>query len=655
MCGISGVLNFKERAVQPGILQKMIGMIHHRGPDDTGIYTDGPMGLAHARLSIIDLGGGHQPMSNQDRTLWISFNGEIFNYLEIKQELIKMGHRFATSSDTEVILHLYQEKGEACVNDLNGQWAFAIWDQRRQRLFISRDRLGVRPLFYTLTDRSLIFASEIKSIFAHPDVAREVDPVGLDQIFTFWSTIPPKSIFKGIMELPPGHSILFSDGKISIKTYWEIGYPLGREALFEGMESEQEVAGQLMQILRDAVRIRLRSDVPVGAYLSGGLDSSIITALAAKLSNKPIETFSVTFEDPEFNERDYQRETVNFLRTKHQEIHCTYQDIQNVFPGVIWHTEKPVIRTAPAPLYLLSKLVRKSGYKVVLTGEGADEMLGGYDIFKEAKIRRFWSTYPDSRRRPLLLKKLYPYMQNIQSQPEAYLKAFFHIKTDDLSNPLFSHLPRWELTSRLKLFYSDYIKSELKGTNAFGTVAHSLPEAYSKWDHFSQSQYLETKYLLPGYVLSSQGDRMAMAHSVEGRFPFLDHPLVEFAAKIPSRLKMKVLNEKYILKLAAGDLIPSRVRNRYKQPYRAPDARSFFSKETPSLHNGYVEELLSFKRIEKDGLFNPHAVEKLVEKGKKNQLSSVKDNMAFVGILSSQLLVDQFINQFNRRANDTKC
>jgi asparagine synthase (glutamine-hydrolysing) len=319
---------------------------------------------------------------------------------------------------------------------------------------------------------------------------------------------------------------------------------------------------------------------------------------------------------------------------------------------VIWHTEKPILRTAPAPLYLLSRLVHQHGYKVVLTGEGSDEFLGGYDIFKESKIRRFWAVNVDSRCRPLLLKRLYPYMQNLQAQSDAYLKAFFHVDATDLSNPFFSHLPRWELTARLKVFLSDAVKDEVRRADPYGEVKKLLPSEFPQWDGFSQAQHLEATGLLPGYILSSQGDRMAMAHSVEGRFPFLDYRVVEFAATIPPRLKMKVLNEKYILKRAAGQLVPPSVRTRPKQPYRAPDARSFFDPRTGTARHAYVDELLSRARIQKDGLFNPLAVQNLVAKARKGRVIGAKDNMALVGILSTQLLVDQFVTNTERSTAD---
>jgi asparagine synthase (glutamine-hydrolysing) len=275
-------------------------------------------------------------------------------------------------------------------------------------------------------------------------------------------------------------------------------------------------------------------------------------------------------------------------------------------------------------------------------------MLGGYDIFKEAKIRRFWAEYPESKVRPILLRRLYPYMKNLQSQPDAYLRAFFHVRKDDLESPFFSHLPRWDMTSRLKVFFSRETRERVKNSNAMGSIEGQLPSRYRQWDSFSQSQYLEAAYLLPGYILSSQGDRMAMAHSVEGRYPFLDYRVVEFASRLSPKLKMKVLNEKYLLKAAVGNLIPAAIRNRHKQPYRAPDSQSFFVEGKSGKLFEYVEELLAPRAVSGAGVFDSGTVEKLLAKARQGQIVGVKDNMAFVGILSTQLVVDQFIKNFPR-------
>jgi asparagine synthase (glutamine-hydrolysing) len=641
MCGISGMLKLDGGPADPDLLRRMIATLRHRGPDANGIHVSGPAGLAHARLSIIDLTSGGQPMSSIDGRYWITFNGEIFNYIELTEELKSKGHRFATRSDTEVILEAYREYGEECVTHFNGQWSFAIWDSQARKLFLSRDRVGVRPMFYTQTSNTFLFASEIKALLACSDVPAEMDLRGLDQIFTFWATLPPRTSFKNIYQLPPGHSLTVVDNQIRIHPYWTVSYA-PNEAL--GPDDEDRLAEELHHLLQDATRIRLRSDVPVGAYLSGGIDSTVTTALAKKLVGDRLRSFSIGFEDTEFDESFYQQEASAFLGTEHTNVYCTGREISEAFPEVIWHAEHPVIRTAPAPMFLLSKLVRDSGFKVVLTGEGADEVLGGYDIFKEAKIRRFWGENLESKWRPLLLKRLYPYMQDMQKQPPEYLKHFFRVSAQDLASPFFSHLPRWELTAKLKSLFSADVQAELRGYDAIGELENMLPPDFNSWPHFSQGEYLEAKYLLPGYILSSQSDRMAMAHSVEGRFPFLDYRVFEFAAKLPGRLKMKVLNQKYLLKKAFAGQIPASITRRPKQPYRAPDGKSFFGSEAPD----YAQELLSTNSVGQQGIFDAKAVATLANKFRAGRGTSVKDNMALVGVLSTELLMEQFINQPQR-------
>jgi asparagine synthase (glutamine-hydrolysing) len=613
----------------------MISAIRYRGPDDCGIYTDARVGLGHARLSVIDISGGHQPMPDTQSSLWITFNGEIFNYVELTEELIKKGHHFQTHSDTEVILHLYREEGESCVERLNGQWAFALWDATQQKLFLSRDRLGVRPLFYTQTPDVFLFASEIKALLACQEVKREIDLYALDQIFTFWAALPPRTPFKNIWQLPLGHSMTVQNGRIRVWPYWHLDYEPDSEM---GQGSEEKLADELLDLLLDATRIRLRADVPVGAYLSGGLDSTFVTALAKKLVGQRLKTFSVSFDDPQLDERRYQREAASFLGTEHYDVHCANQDIASVLPDVIWHAEQPILRTAPAPLFVLSELVRDHGFKVVLTGEGSDETMGGYDIFKETKIRRFWQRQPRSATRPLLLRQLYPYMESIRRQPSAYLESFFRVE-EGSPGPFFSHLPRWQLTAKAKLFFSAAVKSELSGYNAMNDLQGMLPGCYFSWEPFLQAQFLETNYLLPGYILSSQGDRVAMAHAVEGRFPFLDYRVVEFASKLPIQMKMKVLQEKYLLKRCAHGLIPRAVQLRPKQPYRAPDALCFLEPRARE----YVDEMLSADCLRRYGIFDPAPVAKLFEKVRSGRPISVKDNMALVGIISTQLVIRQFI------------
>jgi len=378
--------------------------------------------------------------------------------------------------------------------------------------------------------------------------------------------------------------------------------------------------------------------VPVGSYLSGGLDSSIVSALAAGMTGETLRTFSVTFDSAEHDESAFQAEMAQALGTMHEAVHCARGDIAAVFPDVIRFTERPILRTAPAPLFKLSALVRAAGLKVVLTGEGADEVFAGYDIFKEARVRRFCGRQPGSRIRPHLFRKLYPYLPGLRQQSAEYLAAFFGAGSDALDDPLFSHRPRLRGTAAAKLFFSPELRETLSGYDAAEEMAGLLPEAFPRWHPLHQAQYLESRFLLPGYILSSQGDRMAMAHGVEGRFPFLDHRLVELAASLPPEMKLKGLTEKHILREATKDILPPSIGRRTKQPYRAPDSASF----TGAGALDYVADALGEERIAANGLFNPRAVARLRAKCATGEAAGFRDNAAFVGILSTQLWTQTF-------------
>ena len=640
MCGIAGVFNLCNRdPVAERDLRQMLAMIRHRGPDEFGIYLDGPVGLGNARLSIIDLSTGQQPIGNEDGTLWIVFNGEIFNYVELRPELEARGHRFATTSDTEVLLHMYEEYGPACLDRLNGQFAFAVWNTREQSLFIARDRLGVRPVFYTRADGALIFASEIKAILATGRVAARIDPVALEQVFTYWCPLAPRTIFEEVLELPPGHYLLARDGEVTVKRYWELSFPeFDRAQPAADGKSVDAWLDELGELLIDAARIRLRADVPVGAYLSGGLDSSLIASVIRNFTTNRLDTFSIAFDDANFDESAWQRQMARFLGTEHQVVRATHADIGRVFPEVVWHAEVPLVRTAPAPMYLLSKLVRDSGYKVVLTGEGADEFLAGYDIFKEAKIRRFWAGQPKSTWRPLLLQRLYPDIPGL-ARNAGFLAAFFGQNVTAIEEPDYSHATRWRNGRRNSRFLAEDIR------NSGQPAAPELPELaarFAAWHPLARAQFLEITIFLSHYLLSSQGDRMGMAHSIEGRFPFLDCRLVEFCNRVPPNLKLRGLTEKYILKRLGRKWLPPEIWQRPKRPYRAPIHRSFLGSATPD----YVTELLSPARLRAAGLFKPEAVEQLTQKIRQGLAVSETDDMALAGIISSQLLHEQFIRGF---------
>lgn len=642
MCGFSGYLG----SIRDGkaLLERMTAAIAHRGPDEQGVLVADGAGLGHVRLSIVGLGDGQQPMSDASGELTIAFNGEIFNYVELRDELRARGRHFRTSSDTEVILHLYDEMGEDCVSVLNGDFAFAIWDARRRRMMLARDRMGVRPLFYTVQGSTLYFASEIKALLKVPGVTAEVDPIALDQIFTLWAPIAPRTPFRNILELEPAHLMVADERGVADRAYWQLEYP-DRDAAPTWRE-ERRAAEELRALLDDATRIRMRADVPVGAYLSGGLDSSVISALAARMTPQGLRTFSVTFDSAEHDESAFQLEMAAALGTEHNAIACHAGDIARVFPEVIRFTERPIIRTAPAPLFQLSGLVREAGLKVVLTGEGADEVFAGYDIFKEARVRRFCGRRPGSRIRPHLFRKLYPYLPGLKQQSPEYLAAFFGAGDDSLDDPLFSHRPRFKGTAATKLFFSGDLRGMLKDYDATQELISRLPADFGRWHPLHQAQYLESRFLLPGYILSSQGDRMAMAHGIEGRFPFLDHRLVEFAAKLPPEMKLKGLTEKHILREATKDLLPPAIGRRTKQPYRAPDSHSFSGAGALD----YVRDALSEEAIAAGGLFNAKAVTKLHEKCRTRPASGFRDNAAFVGILSTQLWLQTFTGTGSRKA-----
>lgn len=632
MCGLVG---YSLAGSEPGqgreLLRAMTGAIAHRGPDADGIWLAPGVGLGHRRLSIVGLADGQQPMLSVQGDLVLVYNGEIFNFVELRRDLEARGRRFRTGSDTEVILHLYEEMGESALGRLNGDFAFALWDGRKRQMLLARDRVGVRPLFYAMQGGGCYFASEIKALLTVPGIEAEIDPFALDEIFTLWAPIAPRTGFKDILELPPGHFMIVRDGVAKISRYWDFDFPDAVDGY--DPRSEDELAEEVLALLDDATRIRMRADVPVGAYLSGGLDSSITTALAVRHTPKQLSTFSVGFESAEHDETGFQRIMAEALGTNHAAVTCRNGDIAAIFPQVIAHTERPIVRTAPAPLFLLSDLVRRNGIKVVLTGEGADEVFAGYDLFKEDKVRRFAARQPGSTSRPLLFKRLYPYLPNLQGQSAEYLTAFFGVTPDLLHDPLASHRPRFRSTSAAKVFFSGDLRAQLQGYDAAGIMADMLPERFGRWHPQHQAQYLESRFLLPGYILSSQGDRMAMAHGIEGRFPFLDHRLIELASLLPPRLSLKGLTEKHILRRATRDLLPPSIATRTKQPYRAPDSQAFAAADAPA----YVADMLAPASIAATGLFNPQAVAKLVAKAGASGVDGFRDNTAYVGVLSTQI------------------
>lgn len=638
MCGLAGILCFDpDASVTERELEPMVAALAPRGPDGTGFHTEPGIGLGHARLSIIDLEGGDQPIHNETRTIWTVFNGEIFNYVELRRDLEQRGHRFYTHTDTEVIVHLYEEYGDGFATHMNGQFAIALWDRPRRRLLLVRDRPGILPLYFSRQGQRLLFASEIKALLPAMASRPELNAAALDQLMTFWAPVSPASLFRGVEEVSPGEMVIVEAGQLRRQRYWEWSFPADGQYL---RGSVDELAEELHSLLLDATRLRLRADVPVGAYLSGGLDSSGISALVRHLGHPDLHTFSIRFDDPGVDEGEHQLRVSQFLGTKHASVMCRKADIAASFPAVIYRTEAPVLRSAPAPMSILSGLVRQQGYKVVLTGEGADEVLGGYDLFKEAKIRQFWARQPDSAWRPALLGRLYPYLDLNQRTGSAYLKMFFGQALDQPDLPGFSHLPRWTTTGKTREFFSAGFRSQL-AQDPVAVLVDTLPADFPKWHAFNRAQFLEAKTLMAGYLLNSQGDRMLMANSVEGRFPFLDHRVIEFANRLHPRLKMRGLNEKYLLKRALARHLPPATVARYKQPYRAPDIAAFFGAGDPP---DYVKERLSPAALQASGYFDSQRVQLLLRKIEQGRVIGFKDNMALLGILSTQLWHQAFVD-----------
>jgi asparagine synthase (glutamine-hydrolysing) len=587
------------------------------------------VGRAHVRLKVFGLAGGAQPMADATGRFVIVYNGEIFNFPELRAELAARGAVFRTRSDTEVLLHAYDRWGEAMLDRLNGQFAFALYDRRDRSLFLARDRFGILPLFYAEQHGDLYFGSEVKALFASGEVDPALDPEGLDEVFTFWGARPPRTPFRGVRALEPGCCGRWSGGRLTLRRWYALEYAPTAEPA-DGL-------ARLDDLLRSSVRSRLLADVPVGGYLSGGLDSSAVCALAQVESDAELRTFSVAFADARYDESAHQQQLAEAVGSRHAAIRIRGEDIAAVFPDVVRHAETPLVRAAPAPLYLLSRLTKERGISVTLSGEGADELFYGYDLFKETVVRVFCLRQPDSRVRPRLFDRLYPYLAPGDRAGEFWRRSFLTASAPD--DPLFSHLPRIRHTAWIKDFYSPGFRARLGGWNALTAVRDSLPASFARWSALAKAAYLEMVTLLSPYLLASQGDRMAMAHGVELRVPFLDHRLFEFAAALPDRCKLRGLEEKAILRRWADAVVPPALARRPKQPYRAPDVPAFFGPRSPE----YVRDLLDPVAVSRGGVFDAKAVAGLVRRCRSGVASGVREGQALVAVLSTALWQQQFL------------
>jgi asparagine synthase (glutamine-hydrolysing) len=536
-------------------------------------------------------------------------------------------------------VHLYEERGLDFVHALNGQFAIALWDEPRRRLVLVRDRVGIRPLFHAcLPDGTVLFGSEMKALLAHGALRAEIDPVAVGQIATLWVTVPPRTSFKGIEELGPGRMLVLEPGSRAEHRYWRHEFPAAHE--YEELTFEHW-RQRVREVLHDAVRLQLRADVPVATYLSGGLDSSILTALVKRHHINDLTTFSVGFSDARFDEREYQRQMVAHLQTDHRQIEVSRADVGQAFSDVVWFAERPMMRTAPAPLLRLAGLVRENGIKVVLTGEGADEIFGGYNLFREDKVRRFWARNPQSTWRPLLLSQLYGYVQR-DPKADAFWRLFFRHGLEETAHPYYSHRVRWHNTAHIKRVFAPDFRSQMQSdAELFAELEAYLDPGRERWHPLCRAQYLEMALFMSCYLLNSQGDRMMMGHSVEGRVPFLDHRLIELAAQIPPKFKLRGLEEKFILKRAFDDLLPAAIARRPKQPYRAPIAACF----APGNDN-LGAALLQEDALRRTGFLNPGAVTNLLTKNAGSATPSERDEIAIAAAASLQLLHHQFVADF---------
>lgn len=644
MCGIAGFtlpigIEAAERSARYGErLRRMAASLYHRGPDaQRGLLLDG-IALGHTRLSIVDVAAGHQPMADPANGLAVVFNGEIFNHVELREQLSSV-YPFKTRSDTEVILAAFLHKGIDCVKDFVGQFAFALWDARDKTLWLARDRVGVRPLYLAQTSEGLAFASEVKALFAAKWLDPRLDAKALKETLSLWAPVGERTLFEGVSALLPGHVARFDGKRLEVRRYWDLDLSLEAQ---ERNLTEGEALERVGAVLEDAVRLRLRADVPVAAYLSGGLDSSLICALAQKQLGGTLQTFSVAFAQERYDERKFQQEVATALATDHRSVAIEDREIGELLPQVVEHAESVLLRSAPAPFLKLSRLVRDCKTKVVLTGEGSDEMFLGYDLFKETRVRQFWARQPDSPHRPRLFTRLYPYLP-LSSQSPQMLRQFYGIGLEAPDAPDFSHQIRWTNSGRVARFLASDFAALVKEHDPARAVVDSLPPRFKGWPALQRGQYLEIQTLLSGYLLSSQGDRMLMGNSVEGRFPFLDHRVMELAAKLPTSLKLKGLKEKYILKRFAEGKVPRIVTERHKFPYRAPIAEALVAapgRQTPE----WTRDALSTGAVRSVGVFDASKVEKLVAKlGSAASVPSEADNMALMAVVTTQLLSERLL------------
>ena len=603
MCGIAGFVDTSDANADGSdraqLLKRMCDVIRHRGPDDEGFLLRPGVALGMRRLSIIDLAGGHQPIAGEDGTVSIVFNGEIYNFQELRSDLGERGHIFKTKSDTEAIVHAYEEYGTSCANHLRGMFAFAIWDNKTRGLYIARDRVGKKPLYYMLAGgKTLIFGSEIKSILEHPQVKREINLEALDAYFTLGYVPDPLTIFRDIHKLPPGHYLTFRNGRLHTEQYWDFNFEAG------GSRKPEDYVDELRALLDEAVRVRLISDVPLGAFLSGGVDSSTVVALMAQHMNQPVKTFSIGFHEDSYNELRYARLTAERLGTDHHEFFVT-PEICNLIDDLVWHFDEPFADPSAIPTFIVSKLARDY-VTVALSGDGGDELFAGYTHYAVQESRRAFSTMPKALRDGLMRPLSYRLPHG------AWGRNYLHnISLDSIDRYLDSLSYFTELSKRA--LYTRDFQNALRTTER---VARSFREHASRVktnEPLDQLLYIDGKTYLPGDILTKV-DRMSMATSLEVRVPLLDHKLIDFVTKVPAPLKLSGTQTKQLLKRVAKDLIPPEILNRPKQGFGIP-LQQWINRQL----RDQILETLREPRTRERGYVNYNYVDLLLEEHHKGR------------------------------------
>jgi asparagine synthase (glutamine-hydrolysing) len=602
MCGLCGVLNFDGQApVDQAGLAAMTATLNKRGPDDVGYFCSGPVGLGHRRLSIIDLEMGHQPLSNEDGSIWIVYNGELYNYREIRANLEKAGHRFATASDTEVIVHAYEEYGADCLKAMNGMFAFALWDSNRRRLLLARDRIGIKPLYYAKLPHCLLFGSEVKSVLAHPQFERRLDVTALNLYLSLEYVPTPHCIFAGVHKIPPGHFLMVEGEDTRLERYWDLRLDKSEPI---AARTVSECTAEVLQLLYDAVKMELIADVPVGVLLSGGIDSSAVAAMMTRASNQSVPSFCVAFDDPSFDESSHARLVARHLGTEHHEFPLSADTALATLPEIVAGLDEPLGDSSIIPTYCLSRFT-KEHVKVALGGDGGDELFGGYSTLQAHRLANYYQRLAPGWLRdlvePWVLEKLPVSFDNLSF--DFKMRRFLR---DYRLSPVERH-HRWlgSFTPEEKASLLSPLAGEIR-QEVMGLVAGHAHRAHTQ-DPLNQVLYCDLKLYLEGDILVKV-DRASMANSLEVRVPLLNRLLVEYAAKLPHSFKLRGLTTKFLLRHALKGILPDSILKRGKKGFNAPVAKWFAGPLKPLL-----EDLLSPQRLKRQGLFQPAFVTSLIK------------------------------------------